>query len=182
MNKRKKNKPIRKYTVILRCVPGKVKAAETCPGQPFQSLWGNMQKGAHRSLDLGASTCSVPSAWRSPRRVAPFPSCLFEPLKWSYEDFYSWVCLDRACSRQGQASLLTQNSLISSPLRPSCYLSSCSRTSTSCWDSAQVQPALSGQYETPTLQVPPRLPCPGVWHQGLLCIRSGWRNEIFFFR
>lgn len=47
--------------------------------------------------------------WWFPGRAAPFPPCLFEPLKWNYEDFYFWVCLDRARFRQGRASLHQQS-------------------------------------------------------------------------
>lgn len=46
-NRKEKNKPIRKLTVMLRCVPEKVKEMETRPGQPFRSLWSGLPSGNH---------------------------------------------------------------------------------------------------------------------------------------
>lgn len=44
-NRKGKNKPIRKFIVMLRCVPGKVKEAGTRPGQPFRSPRSGLQVG-----------------------------------------------------------------------------------------------------------------------------------------
>lgn len=35
---KEENKPMGKFTVVLRCVPGKSKETGTRPGQPFPSL------------------------------------------------------------------------------------------------------------------------------------------------
>lgn len=45
-NRKGKNKAVRKFTVMLRCVPGKVKAMGIRPGQPFRSLCRGLQAGA----------------------------------------------------------------------------------------------------------------------------------------
>lgn len=50
--KGEKNKLIRKYRVVLRCIPGKLKATEPSPGQPFQSSQWLMQTEAHQTLSL----------------------------------------------------------------------------------------------------------------------------------
>lgn len=59
-NRKGKNKPIRKLTVMPRCVPEKVKGTETRPGQRFRSLWSGLPVGTtffwHRDALMGPST------------------------------------------------------------------------------------------------------------------------------
>lgn len=63
-NRKGKNKPIRKLTVMPRCVPEKVKGTETRPGQRFRSLWSGLPVGTtffqHRDALTGPSTRTLP--------------------------------------------------------------------------------------------------------------------------